>query len=85
MAEKMVVSKSTVVLAVVLMMIAVVATADHKTCCDGCPCTKSIPPQCRCTDIKDHCHSECKLCLCTKSQPPQCHCADVNNFCYPKC
>ncbi|KAI3955942.1 hypothetical protein MKW98_006302 [Papaver atlanticum] len=84
MAEKMVVSKSTVVLAV-LMMLAIVATADHKACCDGCGCTKSIPPQCRCADVKDHCHSKCKSCLCTKSLPPQCRCADVNNFCYPKC
>ncbi|GAU32766.1 hypothetical protein TSUD_323340 [Trifolium subterraneum] len=54
-------------------------------CCDACPCTKSIPPQCRCNDIGETCHSACKTCLCTKSIPPQCHCSDITDFCYPKC
>ncbi|CAK8542351.1 unnamed protein product [Lathyrus sativus] len=54
-------------------------------CCDSCPCTKSIPPQCRCTDIGETCHSACKSCYCTKSIPPQCHCADITDFCYEPC
>ncbi|WJX77587.1 hypothetical protein P8452_60880 [Trifolium repens] len=54
-------------------------------CCDGCGCTKSIPPQCHCSDIGETCHSACKSCFCTKSIPPQCHCADTTDFCYPKC
>lgn len=33
-------------------------------CCDNCSCTKSIPPQCRCTDVKPTCHSACKSCRC---------------------
>ncbi|AES80150.1 Bowman birk trypsin inhibitor [Medicago truncatula] len=59
--------------------------ATTTACCDSCPCTKSIPPQCHCTDIGETCHSACKSCLCTKSIPPQCHCADITDFCYPKC
>ncbi|KAG5095671.1 hypothetical protein JHK84_051259 [Glycine max] len=31
-----------------------------KACCNSCPCTKSIPPQCRCSDIGETCHSACK-------------------------
>ncbi|CAK8542361.1 unnamed protein product [Lathyrus sativus] len=54
-------------------------------CCDFCLCTRSFPPQCRCTDIGETCHSACKRCYCTKSIPPQCHCADITNFCYEKC
>ncbi|MCL7030452.1 hypothetical protein MKW94_021654 [Papaver nudicaule] len=56
-----------------------------KGCCDACPCTRSIPPQCQCTDIKPQCHAKCKMCRCTRSQPPQCRCMDVTSFCYPKC
>ncbi|KEH23356.1 putative proteinase inhibitor I12, Bowman-Birk [Medicago truncatula] len=54
-------------------------------CCDFCPCTRSIPPQCQCTDVKEKCHSACKSCLCTRSFPPQCRCYDITNFCYPSC
>ncbi|KAI5428708.1 hypothetical protein KIW84_033631 [Lathyrus oleraceus] len=54
-------------------------------CCDSCICTKSIPPQCHCTDVGKTCHSGCNLCLCTRSFPPQCHCTDTNDFCYQKC
>ncbi|KAI3841674.1 hypothetical protein MKW92_040746 [Papaver armeniacum] len=54
-------------------------------CCDMCPCTRSIPPQCQCTDIKPQCHAKCKACRCTRSQPPQCRCMDKTSFCYPKC
>ncbi|KAI3876497.1 hypothetical protein MKX03_030314 [Papaver bracteatum] len=54
-------------------------------CCDLCPCTKSIPPQCQCTDIKPQCHAKCKACRCTRSQPPRCRCMDKTSFCYPKC
>ncbi|RZB53523.1 Seed trypsin/chymotrypsin inhibitor TI5-72 [Glycine soja] len=53
-----------------------------KACCNSCPCTKSIPPQCRCSDIGETCHSACKTCICTRSIPPQCHCSDITNFCY---
>nr|BAF50740.1 trypsin inhibitor [Apios americana] len=56
-----------------------------KACCDLCLCTKSIPPQCRCADIGETCHSACKACLCTRSFPPQCRCADGNDFCYEPC
>ncbi|KAK2434050.1 hypothetical protein P8452_31270 [Trifolium repens] len=54
-------------------------------CCNNCICSKSIPPQCQCTDIGKTCHSACKLCRCTRSFPPQCRCLDVNDFCYEKC
>ncbi|KAF1878854.1 hypothetical protein Lal_00047526 [Lupinus albus] len=37
-----------------------------KPCCDSCLCTRSIPPQCRCTDIGETCHSACKSCICTR-------------------
>ncbi|KAH1155779.1 hypothetical protein GLYMA_18G231500v4 [Glycine max] len=56
-----------------------------KACCNSCPCTKSIPPQCRCSDIGETCHSACKTCICTRSIPPQCHCSDITNFCYEPC
>ncbi|KAI3927353.1 hypothetical protein MKX01_027584 [Papaver californicum] len=54
-------------------------------CCDLCPCTRSIPPQCHCTNIKPQCRAKCKACRCTRSQPPQCRCMDITSFCYPKC
>ncbi|XP_057435623.1 seed trypsin/chymotrypsin inhibitor TI5-72-like [Lotus japonicus] len=54
-------------------------------CCDNCYCTKSIPPQCHCSDIGETCHSACKTCICTRSFPPQCRCTDVTNFCYKPC
>nr|AFK40073.1 unknown [Lotus japonicus] len=54
-------------------------------CCNSCPCTRSIPPQCRCTDIGETCHSACKACICTRSIPPQCRCLDITNFCYDPC
>ncbi|XP_028773417.1 Bowman-Birk type proteinase inhibitor-like isoform X2 [Neltuma alba] len=54
-------------------------------CCDMCICTRSIPPQCHCTDIGESCHSACKSCLCTRSHPPQCRCVDTTNFCYHPC
>ncbi|MCL7050415.1 hypothetical protein MKW94_003320 [Papaver nudicaule] len=90
MAQKMAVSRASLVLTALMMLAIVVAISsptvvDAAGCCNLCPCTKSAIPQCRCSDIKDHCHSECKSCVCTKSIPPQCRCADVNNFCYPKC
>ncbi|KAL2327861.1 hypothetical protein Fmac_021288 [Flemingia macrophylla] len=56
-----------------------------KACCDACPCTKSIPPQCRCEDIGETCHSACKTCICTRSIPPQCRCTDITDFCYDPC
>ncbi|XP_020219717.1 Bowman-Birk type wound-induced trypsin inhibitor [Cajanus cajan] len=54
-------------------------------CCDACSCTKSIPPQCRCEDVGETCHSACKTCFCTRSIPPQCRCADITDFCYEPC
>jgi len=59
--------------------------STEKPCCDNCPCTKSIPPQCRCEDIGETCHSACKSCFCTRSIPPQCRCADITDFCYESC
>nr|P85172.1 RecName: Full=Bowman-Birk type proteinase inhibitor; Short=LaBBI [Lupinus albus] len=56
-----------------------------KPCCDSCLCTRSIPPQCRCTDIGETCHSACKSCICTRSFPPQCRCSDITHFCYKPC
>ncbi|KAK7295064.1 hypothetical protein RJT34_17967 [Clitoria ternatea] len=56
-----------------------------RPCCNHCVCTKSIPPQCRCTDVGKSCHSACKSCLCTKSNPPTCHCTDIKSFCYKPC
>ncbi|XP_058739898.1 Bowman-Birk type wound-induced trypsin inhibitor-like [Vicia villosa] len=59
--------------------------ASNKACCNSCPCTRSIPAQCRCADVGEKCHSACKDCLCTRSLPPKCHCTDVTKFCYKKC
>ncbi|RZB61971.1 Bowman-Birk type proteinase inhibitor D-II [Glycine soja] len=34
-----------------------------KPCCDLCMCTRSMPPQCSCEDIRlNSCHSDCKSC-----------------------
>ncbi|KAK7374247.1 hypothetical protein VNO80_07675 [Phaseolus coccineus] len=59
--------------------------STEKPCCDNCLCTRSIPPQCRCQDIGETCHSACKSCFCTRSIPPQCRCSDITNFCYEPC
>ncbi|BAT83642.1 hypothetical protein VIGAN_04082600 [Vigna angularis var. angularis] len=59
--------------------------STEKACCDTCLCTKSIPPQCRCNDVGETCHSACKSCVCTKSIPPQCRCEDITDFCYKPC
>jgi len=57
-----------------------------KPCCDECACTMSIPPQCRCTDLRlNLCHSACKSCMCTFSHPAQCVCTDIIDFCYGPC
>ncbi|KAI3832087.1 hypothetical protein MKX03_006048 [Papaver bracteatum] len=56
-----------------------------KACCDSCLCTKSLPPQCQCTDEKKQCYPGCKACKCTRSFPPICRCMDINDFCYPQC
>ncbi|WVZ15206.1 hypothetical protein V8G54_012772 [Vigna mungo] len=59
---------------------------SSKPCCDQCACTKSIPPKCRCSDLRlNSCHSACKSCACTYSIPAQCYCADINDFCYEPC
>nr|XP_004492724.1 Bowman-Birk type proteinase inhibitor-like [Cicer arietinum] len=54
-------------------------------CCDSCVCTKSIPPQCRCNDMGETCHSACKQCICALSYPPICRCMDNTGFCYDSC
>ncbi|CAD5175152.1 Bowman-Birk type proteinase inhibitor-like [Musa acuminata AAA Group] len=47
-------------------------------CCDMCLCTRSFPPQCRCTDeLIGGCHPNCKNCHCTRSFPPKCYCRDI--------
>ncbi|QCD95034.1 Bowman-Birk type seed trypsin and chymotrypsin inhibitor-like [Vigna unguiculata] len=59
---------------------------SSEACCDRCECTKSIPPQCRCSDVRlNSCHSACKSCACTFSIPAQCFCGDINDFCYKPC
>ncbi|XP_027357745.1 Bowman-Birk type proteinase inhibitor DE-3-like [Abrus precatorius] len=59
---------------------------SSKPCCDLCACTKSIPPQCRCADVRlGSCHSACKTCICALSYPPQCRCVDTTDFCYEPC
>ncbi|KAJ7970098.1 Trypsin inhibitor [Quillaja saponaria] len=60
-------------------------SGNGKACCDLCACTRSIPPQCRCLDTKDSCHSACKSCRCTRSYPPTCQCMDIDDFCYKPC
>nr|CAQ52824.1 double-headed trypsin inhibitor [Phaseolus glabellus] len=59
---------------------------SSKACCDECACTKSIPPQCHCSDLRlNSCHSACKSCICTLSIPAQCVCTDIDEFCYEPC
>ncbi|XP_048330505.2 Bowman-Birk type proteinase inhibitor [Ziziphus jujuba] len=60
---------------------------DIPACCDKCVCTKSIQPQCRCTDIftgDERCEN-CEQCRCTRSFPPQCQCRDIKDYCDPPC
>ena len=55
-------------------------------CCDFCTCTKSIPPQCQCEDVRrDGCHGGCQNCINILTYPPQYICADITDFCYPLC
>nr|ABD91575.1 trypsin inhibitor [Vigna radiata var. sublobata] len=59
---------------------------SSEPCCDSCRCTKSIPPQCHCADIRlNSCHSACKSCMCTRSRPGKCRCLDTDDFCYKPC
>ncbi|PIA62718.1 hypothetical protein AQUCO_00200622v1 [Aquilegia coerulea] len=55
------------------------------SCCNLCICTRSIPPQCQCTDIKSSCDSSCSACRCTRSIPPQCRCMDIKDSCASPC
>ncbi|KAK1277317.1 hypothetical protein QJS04_geneDACA020154 [Acorus gramineus] len=55
----------------------------HLDCCHQCLCTRSFPPQCRCTDVKTYCPSAWKHCKCTKSIPPQCTTSDIKDHCDP--
>ncbi|KAF5208347.1 Bowman-birk type proteinase inhibitor [Thalictrum thalictroides] len=57
----------------------------NASCCNQCICTRSIPPQCQCTDIKSTCDSSCNACRCTRSIPPQCRCMDIKSTCAPSC
>ncbi|OAY78149.1 Bowman-Birk type trypsin inhibitor [Ananas comosus] len=58
-------------------------------CCDRCgPCTRSIPPQCRCLDMVRSCHPACKKCVRSplSFDPPLFQCMDViTNYCKHKC
>nr|BAF35949.1 hypothetical protein [Coptis japonica] len=71
----------------IVVALEVAARGSNTSCCNQCLCTKSIPPQCRCTDVKEYCHSSCTNCLCTRSIPPQCRCTDVklDNCAPPSC
>ncbi|KAH7528591.1 hypothetical protein FEM48_Zijuj05G0088200 [Ziziphus jujuba var. spinosa] len=60
---------------------------DIPACCDNCLCTKSYPPQCRCTNIfigNERCEN-CKKCICTFSLPPLCQCLNIKDYCDPPC
>ncbi|KAK1276037.1 hypothetical protein QJS04_geneDACA023281 [Acorus gramineus] len=57
----------------------------HQDCCDLCICTRSLPPQCRCLDVKTYCPSTWKKCICTKSIPPQCTTNEIKDHCDPPC
>ncbi|KAF3437157.1 hypothetical protein FNV43_RR19910 [Rhamnella rubrinervis] len=60
---------------------------NAEACCDTCICTRSIPPQCTCTDTfqsTDLCEG-CDKCLCTFSMPPICRCLDMSDSCKPPC
>ncbi|KAL5722830.1 hypothetical protein ACHQM5_006301 [Ranunculus cassubicifolius] len=59
------------------------ASGADDDCCNFCLCTKSLPPYCRCADVKTSCPASCKNCACTKSIPPQCTCNDVGTECTP--
>nr|P01059.1 RecName: Full=Bowman-Birk type proteinase inhibitor DE-4 [Macrotyloma axillare] len=62
------------------------SSESSKPCCDLCTCTKSIPPQCHCNDMRlNSCHSACKSCICALSEPAQCFCVDTTDFCYKSC
>uniref|UniRef100_A0ACD5TQB9 Uncharacterized protein n=1 Tax=Avena sativa TaxID=4498 RepID=A0ACD5TQB9_AVESA len=46
-------------------------------CCDSAPCTKSIPPMCRCTDEVERCAATCKSCVPAASDPSLRVCKDI--------
>ncbi|KAM0825217.1 hypothetical protein ACQ4PT_069700 [Festuca glaucescens] len=46
-------------------------------CCDLAPCTRSIPPICRCLDEVDQCAATCKDCAASTSDPSRRGCQDV--------
>ncbi|KAL5722852.1 hypothetical protein ACHQM5_006321 [Ranunculus cassubicifolius] len=71
--------------ALTLLSLGTCAGDAKPNCCKQCFCTKSFPPQCRCTDIKSYCDSTCKACRCTRSIPPQCSCSDIKDHCAPRC
>nr|1SBW_I Chain I, PROTEIN (MUNG BEAN INHIBITOR LYSIN ACTIVE FRAGMENT) [Vigna radiata] len=33
---------------------------SSEPCCDSCRCTKSIPPQCHCANIRLFCYKPCE-------------------------
>ncbi|XP_011623681.1 Bowman-Birk type proteinase inhibitor-like [Amborella trichopoda] len=56
-------------------------------CCNRGFCTRSCPPICRCSDVRDHCPIWCKKCDCTEgdSNSKQCVCKDTYNYSPPDC
>jgi hypothetical protein len=61
------------------------ARTTSAVCCDKCTCTRSIPPECTCDDVKPTCHSNCKSCRCFETLPLKCDCLDITDFCYEPC
>uniref|UniRef100_A0ACD5VII4 Uncharacterized protein n=1 Tax=Avena sativa TaxID=4498 RepID=A0ACD5VII4_AVESA len=55
-------------------------------CCDSAPCTKSIPPMCRCTDEVEKCAATCKSCVPAASDPSLRVCKDIyRGYPGPRC
>ncbi|CAM0879143.1 unnamed protein product [Alopecurus aequalis] len=46
-------------------------------CCDLAPCTRSIPPICRCGDEVDKCAATCKSCEASTTNPSRFVCKDT--------
>ncbi|MQL81525.1 hypothetical protein Taro_013988 [Colocasia esculenta] len=78
-------SRAVVLLVSLLLVSFLTADVSAKNCCVACPCTRSIPPQCRCLDVDTTCYTGCKRCVCTRSIPPQCRCTDVKSYCPKRC
>ena len=68
-----------------LLFMGLATTTKGTACCDNCTCTRSLPPDCTCDDVKPFCHSDCKSCRCFESLPLKCTCLDITEFCYEPC